>query len=376
MIILAWRQLHYDKLRTLLTAVALGSVIAVIIVLEGFEQGQYFQLKQIVLKRNADLIATQSGVTNFIAVRSSIPQLSRGDVEAVPGVREAHPVTAVPIIYNKDNILTPVYVLVYDTKGGPSKIVYGNPIKDGRDIVIDRSLAKKYQLQPGDTFKVTDFEFKISGFTDEAAFMMPFAFINYDGMIDLFIESQIAPDLSTFPLLSYMLIELDEQVDKYQVLKAIEDNVSSVDVVTPEQLASNDVNMGKVFYKPIMGLLVTIGYVIGLLVVGLIMYADIRSRIKNFAVLKALGFPFNKLFFAVTSQSLLLLLIAIPVGIILAFCLAIYIETIAPVYLIRLIEPVVFTHTLLACLGFALLGSLIPLRIIKGSDPMMAFQGA
>ncbi len=373
---LAWRQLQYDKIKALLTALAIGSVIAVILVLEGFEQGQYYQLKQIVLKRNADLIATQSGVTNFIAVRSSIPQLSRMDIEDVPGVKEAHPITAVPIIYNKDNIRTPVYVLVYDTKGGPSRIILGKGIKDARDIVIDHSLAKKYNIKLGDNFSVTDFTFKVSGFTDEAAFMMPFAFINYDGMLDLFIESQIAPDLSTFPLLSYMLVELDAQADRDKIAKDIEAKVSTVDVVTPEQLSNNDVSMGKVFYKPIMGLLVTIGYVIGLLVVGLIMYADIRSRIKNFAVLKALGFPFKKLFFAVLSQSLILLLIAIPIGIFIALSLSVYIETNSPVYLIRLFEPIVFIHTLLACLVFSFLGSLIPLHIIRGSDPVMAFQGA
>lgn len=38
---LAWRQLQLDPLRSLLTAIALGSVIAVILILEGFEQGQY-----------------------------------------------------------------------------------------------------------------------------------------------------------------------------------------------------------------------------------------------------------------------------------------------------------------------------------------------
>lgn len=376
MFILAWRQLHYEKERALLTAVALGAIIAVILVLEGFEQGQYFQLKQIVLKRGADLIATQSGVTNFIAVRSSIPQMVRKDVEDVPGVIEAHPITAVPIIYNKNNVRTPVYVLVYDTKGGPSNIILGNTNKDGRDIVIDYSLAKKYHLKPGDPFDVTDFEFRISGITEEAAFMMPFAFINYDGMIDLFLESQIAPDLSTFPLLSYMLIELDDQSDPVQVARTIEEQVPPVDVITPEQLAGNDVSMGKVFYKPIMGLLVTIGYIIGLLVVGLIMYAEIRGRIKNFAVLKALGFPFHKLILGVVVQSLLMLMIAIPIGILFAAGISEYIETIAPVYLIRLFEGVVFTHTLSACLVFAFLGSLIPLHIIRGSDPMMAFQGA
>jgi hypothetical protein len=36
---LAWRQLHLDKVRSLITAIALGSVIAVILILEGFEQG-------------------------------------------------------------------------------------------------------------------------------------------------------------------------------------------------------------------------------------------------------------------------------------------------------------------------------------------------
>lgn len=67
---LAWRQLQIDPLRSLLTAIALGSVIAVILILEGFEQGQYYQLERLVLNRKSDLIAAQAGVRNFIAVRS------------------------------------------------------------------------------------------------------------------------------------------------------------------------------------------------------------------------------------------------------------------------------------------------------------------
>jgi len=374
MIKLALRQAQLDPLRILLTALAVGGVIAVILVLEGFEQGQYYQLEQIVLNRKADLIATQSGVTNFIAVRSSIPQFSRAEVESVNGVINAHPVTAVPIIYTKNNVRTPVYVLVYDVKGGPSSIIHGHAIKNGNDIVIDNSLAVKYNIQPGDSFYVTDFEFKVSGITEEAAFMMPFAFINYDGMLDLFIESEIAPDLSTFPLLSYMLIELEPTADRDRVAQQIEATVPTVDVVTPKQLAENDVNMGKVFYGPIMGLLVTIAYIIGMLVVGLIMYSDIRSRLHNFSVLKALGFPFLKLFITVLLQSLLLLLIAIPFGILLALGIAAFIESGSPVYLIRIFDPAIFLQTLMASFVFALIGALIPLHVIFRSDPMMAFQ--
>ncbi|HEC28546.1 MAG TPA: ABC transporter permease [Gammaproteobacteria bacterium] len=374
MFLLAWRQVLLDPLRTVLTAVALGSVIAVILILVGFEQGQYYQLKQIVLNRKADLIVTQAGVSNFIAVRSSIPQLARAEVEAVKGVINAHPVTAIPVIYNRNNVRTPVYVLVYDTWGGPSSIIQGREITSGKEIVIDASLAKKYGINPGDSFYVTDFEFKVVGITQEAAFMMPFAFINYDGMLDLFIESEIAPDLSTFPLLSYMLVELDPAADRQSVARQIELHVPSVDVITPGQLAQNDVNMGKVFFKPIMGLLVSIGYIIGMLVVGLIMYADIRARIKSFAVLKALGFSFGRLFLVVLIQSSLLLVITIPIGTLLALGVSVFIETMSPAYFIRLFDPVIFLQTLMTFFVFAVIGALIPVRTIQRTDPMLAFQ--
>ena len=95
--------------------------------------------------------------------------------------------------------------------------------------------------------------------------MMPFAFISYDGMIDLYLESEIAPDLSTFPLLSYMLIELDPSADQEKVASRIESMVPSVDVFTPEEVAARDVHMGRTFFAPIMGLLVMVAYVIGFL---------------------------------------------------------------------------------------------------------------
>ena len=371
---LAWRQLRIDPLRSLLTAIALGSVIAVILILEGFEQGQYYQLERLVLNRKSDLVAAQAGVRNFIAVRSSIPQFSRGEVESVNGVINAHPITAISVIYEKNNIRTPVYVLVYDTKGGPSSITHGNHIKDGRDIVIDQYLAKKYHINLGDKFIISDFEFKVAGFTRETAFMMPFAFISYDGMIDLYLESEIAPDLSTFPLLSYMLIELGPSADREKVASQIEARVPSVDVFTPEEVAAQDVHMGRTFFGPIMGLLVMVAYVIGLLVVALIMYADVRSRLRNFAVLKALGFSFGKLLTAVLFQAFLLLVIALPVAVLLGQGLAVFINTTAPLYLIRIFEPLIFAQTIAAGIGFALLGALVPLHMVRSSDPMIAFE--
>ena len=371
---LAWRQLLSDRVRTAMTAFAVAAVIAVILVLNGFEQGQYRQLQQVIQNRHADLIATQAGVRNFVAVRSSLPQLSRQAVEAVRGVTNAHPMTALPVIYREDNKLTPVYILVYDTLGGPVSLVRGSGIQQGRGIVIDQTLARKYNLHIGDRFTVSDFDFQVAGITREAAFFMPFAFINYDGMIDLFLESEIAPDLSTFPLLSFLLIELSPQADRESVRNNIERRVPEVDVFTPEQLAAQDINMARTFYRPIMGLLVSVAWVIGLLVVGLVLFADVRGRLRSFAVMKALGFHHRHLVTAVVAQSLLLMALALPLGILLAQLLKSYIETAAPVYLISIYEPQVVSRTLGAGLLLAIAGAIIPLRSVRRTDPMIAFQ--
>lgn len=375
MLRLAWRQLQLDPLRSVLTVIAIGSVIAVVLILKGFEEGQYYQLEQMVLRRGCDLIATQAGVRNFIAVRSSIPQLAREEVESVEGVKTAHPITAIAVIYNENDVRTPLYVLVYDDMGGPSKIIAGTGIRDSRDIVIDESLAQKYGLHAGDDLIISDFAFHVSGITREAAFMMPFAFISYDGMLDLYLESEIAPDLSTFPLLSYMLIEVDPAADREAVARAIEERVPSVDVFTPEQVAARDVAMGRTFFSPIMGLLVMVAYIIGLLVVGLIMYADVQGRLRSIAVLKALGFPFGKLVTAVVLQSLLLLVVAVPVSVLIGEGIVLFIHALTPLYLIRIFEPLIFIRTIAAGIGIAMLGALVPLHMVRRSDPMIVFEG-
>ncbi|MDH5648725.1 MAG: ABC transporter permease [Gammaproteobacteria bacterium] len=374
---LAWRQLLLDPARTLLTALAIGAVVTVILVLSGFEQGQYYQLKQAVLDRKADLIALQSGVANLLAARSSLPQLTRIYVEDIPGVKIAHPMTALPVMYQKGGHKMPIYLMVYDTRGGPVKVIDGKAKQKGNDIIIDSSIANKLNVKVGDDFIISDFTFKVSGITEGAAALFTaMAFITYDGMIDLFLESEIAPDISTFPLLSFLLVDLKKGADREQVRRSIENAVPAVDVYTPEALAKNGANLGKEILGPVMGLLVNVGYIIGLLVITLISSAEARHRLRGFGVMKALGFSHAKLVLALGQQIVLLLLIALPIGFLMALVLASIFNTTVPLYIVRITEPIVLGQTLIGTALFAMVGALIPLRMIRRADPMIAFQEA
>jgi putative ABC transport system permease protein len=372
---LALRQFGLEPIRSFLTIVALAAVIGVILVLRGFEHGLYQQSYTAVIDRGADLFVTQAGVTNFVAVRSSLRQRARRDVEAVEGIIEAHPVTSFSVIYEKEGRKVPIYLMVYDTLGGPSGLLGGELPRSSREAVVDHSLADKFDLQVGDSLVVSEFESRISGIaSNAAAFFMPFVFVTYDGMLDFVLESDIAPDLSAFPLVSHLLVELEAGAAPAEVASAIESMVNDVDVYSPEEMAQSDVGMGQSLFGPIMGLLVSVAYVVGLLVVGLIVYADVRGRTRTFGVLKALGFRLSQLASGVMIQTLMFLVAAFPLGVVLAWAMAESIEFVAPLYRVPIMDAFALARTFAGGIAFALLGGMLPLRLIAGIDPIMAFK--
>ena len=370
------KQLLHDKANTFITLLALSASIAVIVVLQGFEQGQYEQLKLASINRGSDLIAVQAKVNNFMATRSVIPQLAREQVEAVPGVKAAHPLTTLPVIYQYKGMQTPIYLIVFDSAGGPSNILAGEVKNRGRGIVIDRSLAKKYDLSIGDEFIVANFAFSISGITSEAAFMTPFAFINYDGLIDFFLDSDIASDLSTFPLVSFLLIETDNQAPLTKVRQAIENRVPSIDLFTLSEMAKNDVKLGEGFYKPILGLLVSVGFMLGSLLISLLMFSAAHRQQRDFAVMLALGFKSRHLFGFTLFLSSILLVLSSALGLLLADFIGYLIESARPVYYFAVFHPQVLIKAAVIAGLFALLGAVAPYWLIRKSDPITALHRA
>lgn len=376
MIKLVVKQLLLDPANTLITVLALSATIAVIFILQGFEHGQYVQLKQASLNRGSDLIAVQSKVTNFVATRSVIPQMVREKIESTTGVLAAHPLTTLPVIYKKNGLQTPVYLIVFDSAGGPARLIQGKAKNRGQYIVIDESLAKKYQLNVGDDFRVSDFDFKISGVTQEAAFMMPFAFINYDGLIDLFMESEIAPDLSTFPLLSFMLIDVENADSLFRIQQALEQNIPDIDVFTPSALAGNDEKLGKAFYEPILGLLISVGFLLGLLLISLLMFTAIHRNQRDFAIMLALGFETRSLMIYTLNLSFILLLIALFVSLAVAGFIASLIESVRPVYYFAVYQPQVLLEVGGMVLVFAFVGGVLPYFSLRKCDPVIALRRA
>lgn len=370
------RQITHDSLRTLLTCISIASALALILLLEGFQSGLLIQLRNVALNRGADLIVAQSGVSNFVASRSLLPQLSRERIEAVDGVIEAHPITMVPVIFDKPGYRkSPIFFVVYDTLGGPSKLREGRISTSEREITIDESLAVLYDLKIGDPFIVADFEFRISGIAQQAsALFTAFAFITYDDMIDFFFDSDLVGDISNLPLLSYLLVELQAGVDRYAVREAIESAEPEADVFEPGELALNDEALGRTLFGPVIGVLIGAGYLIALLVVGMIAFASVHARLRNFGVKKALGFANRTLALEMVLETIIIVLLSFPLALLLAGLAGLIIEFLVPLYQVPVLELATLLKTLFAALVLAVIGAYLPYRLIARLDPAQVFR--
>ncbi len=302
--------------------------------------------------------------------------MARLRVEEVEGVQVAHPLTGLSVIYERDGRRSPLLVLVYDTAGGPSEILTGTESPVERGIVIDRALAVKYGLEPGDTMEISDFEFTVSAVsTNSSAFLTPFAFITFDDLIDFYFESEVAADIATFPLLSFLLIDLQPDADPpVAVSERIEARIDVADVFLPRELALRDERLGREMLGPILGLLLAVSYGIGVLVIAMFMFAAVRGRTRELGVLKALGFKPRTLGTAIVAEAVGLTLIALPTGLALAVVIASIVHAFAPIYLVLAAEPSAVVRTGLASLAFAAAGALLSMRAVNRVDPAIVFR--
>ena len=376
MLNLTLKNILYRPARTLLMVLAVAAVLAEILILEGFLAGSYAQMRNAVLRRGGDVIVAQSGISNFLMARSILPQQTRAAVEAQPGVASAEPLTLLMLIYEQDGRLSPIFVVVYDTRGGPVEIVKGRAPEADREIVIDRALAERHGIAPGGTLTLSDYDFTVSGVSQGSAVMFtPFAFMTYDSLLDFYFESDVAADIAAFPLLSFLSVDVAPGSDPADVAATIRTNVPDANALLISTLAKNDDNLARELLGPVLNLLLWLSYGIGAMAIGMFMFAAVRSRRKSLGVMRALGYNTRHLAQAVVGEAVATVLLAMPLAVALAVMLAWVIQTVAPVYLVLPMEPVGLWRTGIIALVLAVLGGLAPLRMLRRLDPATAFRG-
>ncbi|HKZ40962.1 MAG TPA: FtsX-like permease family protein, partial [Candidatus Hodarchaeales archaeon] len=260
-----------------------------------------------------------------------------------------------------------IYVNGYNpgnTMGRPWKVIQGSWEPKTGEIIIDRTVARKADLEIGDTLALGGKSLKLTGISDETTLMIIFmAFVTYEDAVAL-----LPPNITNF-----YTIRLAPDSSPTLVKDDIESSIPGVMVTSSEVFAEKYKKEILGAFLPIIFVLTAIGLLVGILMIGLLVYTLTMERRKEYGVLKAIGATNHYLYKTVLVQALSIAVLGSFLGITILPPILGVIQDYVPEFVIRLsFDTQALVFLLTASSGFV--ASLIPVKILTKIDPVLVFK--
>jgi putative ABC transport system permease protein len=311
------------------------------------------------------IVVAQDGVTNLLGATSVLPGGASAAVKA-EGAESAVPILSTFIILDLHEKKQPAYLIGYEPKmgGGPWSLAGGREPRTDREVVFDSILAQRHKVVLGETLEILDRDLTVVGFSKGTnSWMTSFIFVRKRAAENLL----RAPDATSFLLVQPRARTSDDE------LAARLQTLSGIEVLGKSEVMANDVKLfGKFFSAPLQ-LMVAIAFLVGVLVVGLVIYTATVERQREYGVLKALGARNRTLYRILTAQALVATGAGSILGAAASFGTAQLIMMLYPQFLV-VIEPRGVLESFLAGLGIALLAALFPARVVARLAPAEVFR--
>lgn len=363
---LAGRNLYQDKICLALSVSGVALAVMLILILNGFLAGMNRQITLYLNRSPGSIVVAQKGVVNLLGATSLLPPGVAARAKGILGVDRVIPILSQFVILDLHDKKQPAYLVGYDPRlgGGPWEIAAGRQPETDREVVLDRVLAARHGLKIGEQLEILGKDFTIIGLSNGTTSWMTSFF---------FIRKTAAEKLLQAPqATSFLLVSLQDGASPTDVRQKL-DEIDGINALSKEEIAANDLKLfAKVFSMPLK-LMVSIAFLVGTMVVGLVIYTATVERQREYGTLKAIGAANRVLYKVVTTQALVSALAGAVIGVLLAFGAGWWIMTVRPQFLIVL-DPKDIGWAILAGLGMALVAALFPARVVAGLAPAEVFR--
>lgn len=363
---LAYRNLLQDKLRSMLSILGVGLAIMLILVLNGFLIGVDQAASTYLDHAPGSVVVARKDVKNFIVSSSLLPPGMADTVRKIAGVAQVAPILTQPVYFEMHGQKQFVEMIGYDPRfgGGPWNLVKGREPRADTEMVLDRVLAEQHGIAPGDTLPVLNRTFTVVGLSaGTSTWMTSFAFVRKTAVESLL----LAPGATGF------LFVTPANGIEASVVRDHLSTLPGTHVLLKSELIANDVALLTRTFSAPLRLMVTIALLVGVLVVGLIIYTATAERQREYGVLKAIGARNRRLYRVVTTQAMLVAMVGSMLGIGLALGGAQLIMALRPQFLV-VIEPLASLQAMAAGFAIALLAALFPARLLARLAPADVFR--
>jgi putative ABC transport system permease protein len=362
MVAVARRNLFAEKGKFAISVAGVSFSVLLILVVLSLYRG-WSGIGGVIEELPADLWVMQQGTTDPFHSVSLLDEGVASQIEGLDGVETVAPTYARTMSVEVKGESTPLFLIALDPAGIPAGSSPYLPVPG--TIAVDRSFSNKHGVGVGDSVEVDDRELHVAGtFAGGNAVMFQIAFIAPDDARAIF----------GFPgAANYFLVTLDDGADPAAVEEELQSTLGGVNVLTGQEFTDGlrrEINEG---FLPVVGVLVLIGFVVGVAVIGLTAYTATIEKARDFGVMKAVGASGGYLYRVVMSQSLIVGVIGFGVGLAGALAVSLFAEELVPEFVteLRWYDALgVFG----ASLVMALAASYLPITRINRIDPASVFR--
>ena len=266
--------LKHRPVRTLLSAVAIGVQVTMILTLVGVSQGVLGDIAARSRGTGADVLVRPPG-SSILAFSGNMPEGIVGLLRKQPHVTLATG-TLVQTIGNFDSI-TGINLAEFNTMSGGLRYLAGGPFAGPDELIVDNVFAGARNLKPGDIIDL-GLKWRITGIVESGKLSHIFAPL--DSLQDKY---------SARDKVSVIYIKLDAPANTASVIDQLKMKLEDYKVFSVDEFVSlisvDSIPILKRFTDVVIGFAVVVGF----LVVFLSMYTAVLERTREIGILKALG---------------------------------------------------------------------------------------
>ncbi|MGI2336226.1 MAG: ABC transporter permease [Dehalogenimonas sp.] len=368
MVSLAKENLLHEKSKVTLSIAGVVLGVFLIFTTVGLYNGLDRVVESMTLESGADLWVTSKGASGSLHSPSLLPTGLDAALSGIEGVEKVAPLIRMPVAVTLDDTKYLIYLTGYDAAtglGGPWSVVEGKDTPGPGEMVIDQVLSRKTGLGVGDEIVIEGRGFRIAGISDETFILIAYlAFVNLEDAV-----SFLPADLTNFYLVKTVPGVPPEDVQT-RIAAAFPDVSASLSQVNATE--AKDETIGG--FLPIIFVISAIGILVGVLVVGLLVYTMTIEKSREYGIVRAIGGTNGYLYRIVLYQSMAVSVAGYVIGAAVSVPLIAGLKMLVP-ELVVTITPAMILWVFLIFVVTGLVASVIPVKRLSGIDPASVFKG-
>jgi putative ABC transport system permease protein len=408
---IARKNLFEDIPRFLVAQAGIMFAVSLVTIQTGILNGFTRSTGILIDRSQADIWVASKDMV-YLELTLPMPAGNLNEAQKIPGVARAEPLLLGGGIWrNREGKLSTTRIFGFDPGGqlfNAFEITEGSldALKQPYSIMIDRANLKNLNIEKvGDTANIGSLSAKVVGMTQGSQSIASgnFLFTSIENTkayatgnrtsnlncrmeadqflcTNVYEQSPANPQavtptpLTATDAISYILIRAQPGQDLEALKRQLEATLPDTQAYTRDEMAQLTRNywLRRTGVGFILGLGATVGFIVGVVIVGQILYSSVSDHLKEFATLKAMGVSDRVLYSIIIEQSLWMAVLGyIPS---MALCLGLGAWTFATQGVTILITPLMATGilgvTIFMCVGSALFA----IQKVTHVDPAVVFK--